>query len=460
MDQTKSRVLLSLLAAIGVGFAACASENTILATSPRGDTIQVRQALDSLAERIDTIIVDGDTVIVTVVDTVIQPSDTVFTTVTVVDTLTGDTVEVVDTVINYDTIIQTRIDTIILVDTIYQVDTVFVVRSLNFGLSELVMNLGETRDLDVTVTNALGYPVPPQNPINWFSANPNIATVDAQGVVSAELEGSTEVFAVDDVDGLSTSIGVQVVDPRTTPDTGGTTPASGDWTFTNVPSGLPLLDRNAFAELEAPEWGIRFNQSDRSPEIVSTQTPIDNTVLRQWWSGVPDSWSPHYAFINLPAVSEAFFGIIFRLSPNWDWGTGNGWSKWFTVLSGAGNAWWGFEGPGGVGRNVTQRRQTLAPNFAHQWLAGTAATRAFIQPVFNNGEWVKIELYINTRPGEERVRAWMNGELVLNGVPQWGSSVPPIQQLKLGSTLGGGSGLPTLDSRYFADYALVESYGR
>ena len=120
----------------------------------------------------------------------------------------------------------------------------------------------------------------------------------------------------------------------------------------------------------------------------------------------------------------------------------------------------GFVGPGGIGRNPTQRGQTEAPGFSHQWTSGTRDTQTFTQPWFDNGEWVKLEMYINLRPGEERVRAWMNDVLVLDGVPDWGGSTPPIGELKLGSTLGGGSGLPTLDVRYYADYALVETYGR
>ena len=311
------------------------------------------------------------------------------------------------------------------------------------------LDLGSSLSLSAAAYDGSGSELDGLTP-TWSSSNTNVLSVSAQGVAVGRNEGTATVTA--EVQGYTETMTVSVV-------AGGGSSAPSTWAFTNVPSGLALHDRNNFTQLRPSGWDLRFNQSNRSPEIVSTTTPVDGTALRQWWSGVSDSWSPHYAKIDFPQTNEAFFGVIYRISPDWDWGTGNGWSKWFTVLSGAGNAWWGSAGPGGVGRSATQRLQTQAPDFADQWQSGTQVVRAFRQPAVRNGDWMKLEMYINIRPGEYRVMAWVNDELVLDGVPNW-SSPPAIHQLKLGSTLGGGSGLPTLDSRYWAEYALVETYLR
>ena len=344
---------------------------------------------------------------------------------------------------------------------------------LDSAVAELVtIDVGQTASLSASGITALGFVIDIDD-VTWNSTQPLVASVDGSGRMRGHSPGTTVVSASVQVDTITVVGTLPAVindtttvfpdpdpDPDPPPPPPPPPPSPGDWSFNNIPSGMPMIDSNNFTELRAPGWDIAFNQSDRSPEIVNIPTPVDNSVIRQWWSGVPDSWSPHYPYLRTPQLNEAFFGVIFRLSPEWDWGTGNGWSKWFTVLSGAGNAWWGFVGPGGIGRNPTQRGQTEAPGFSHQWTSGTRDTQTFTQPWFDNGEWVKLEMYINLRPGEERVRAWMNDVLVLDGVPDWGGSTPPIGELKLGSTLGGGSGLPTLDVRYYADYALVETYGR
>ncbi len=231
-------------------------------------------------------------------------------------------------------------------------------------------------------------------------------------------------------------------------------------TFTNVPDGFGLADRNDFTELTPEGWNIRTNQSDRPPELVETASPCGGSVARQWWSGVDDTWSPDYLGVELPSPTQVFFGVVYRVSPEWDAGEGPGWTKWFTVINGEGNAWWGSAPPGAPGeRTMTERFQFAPPGFSHQFAAGTRDTSAFAtEPIITHGEWVKLELFLDLREGNYAVRAWVNGTLVTDGVPEFDVIPSPLQELKLGSTLGGGSGLTTLDERYWAEYDVVATY--
>ena len=241
---------------------------------------------------------------------------------------------------------------------------------------------------------------------------------------------------------------------------GGAGGASGLCSFGNVPPDLTVYDRNDFNELTPNPWEVRTNQSDRGPELASTASPCGGGVARQWWSGVDDSWSPDYLGLPLPAPHRVFFGVVYRLSPEWDFGTGTGWTKWFTVINGEGNAWWGSAPPGAPdARTQAERFQLSPPGFSHQFSVGTRDTSAFATaPNIDNGEWMKLEMYLDLRPGEYAVRAWVNGTLVTDGVPDFDAPPTPLQELKLGSTLGGGSGLASLDERYWAEYALVETF--
>lgn len=261
------RYFLTAMAAVGLGLASCAADDVIININPdSGDSIEFSIPFDSLSETVDTIVVDGDTIILIVLDTVITPSDTVlvpvFDTILVVDTVlqvdtlvdtvdfvgtiidagTGDTTFVLiqdsiivigvdtafivvvdtlettvfDTVIQFDTVFEERVDTTITVDTVLVVDTVWEPRpELGFGSDELELEIGESVTLKVTVLNALGQPVPAEA-LDWLSAAPSIATVSNVGRVTGVSEGSTDIFAIADGAGLSASITTSVADTAST----------------------------------------------------------------------------------------------------------------------------------------------------------------------------------------------------------------------------------------------------
>jgi len=233
LESIRFRGLTTALVVVSV-MLACAADDVIININPdSGDSIVFSVPFDSLFESVDTIIIDGDTIILTVLDTIITPGDTVVLTVTdtveVVDTIidsgTGDTTFVVDTVVEtsvdtvfvFDTVFETQTDTIIQVDTLVVVDTVVLApRELGFGVEALALEVGESQSLEVTITNLLGQPVP-SGELTWLSSSPAIAAVNQAGTVTAVSMGSSEVFAIAEQAGLSATIGVEVSDPMPPP---------------------------------------------------------------------------------------------------------------------------------------------------------------------------------------------------------------------------------------------------
>ncbi|MEN8375213.1 MAG: fibronectin type III domain-containing protein [Gemmatimonadota bacterium] len=82
----------------------------------------------------------------------------------------------------------------------------------------LALDIGATRRLQATATDASGNALP--RPITWRSADPSIATVDGNGLVSALAEGTVDITAeMGSVDGSATvsvsSVPAVAVDPAT-----------------------------------------------------------------------------------------------------------------------------------------------------------------------------------------------------------------------------------------------------
>ena len=255
--MTLPRWSLPAAALAAVLAVSCTIEDVLVDVNPgSGDSLQFSIPFDSLVQRVDTLLVDGDTVIIVVTDTVFTPGDTVVVSVTdtlrttdtlvvvdtlreerittVIDTITGDTVRIVDTVnvitfdttVVFDTVVVTRLDTVIQIDTVVvtttdtvvQVDTVVRVDtvvtpppSLSFGAKSLALKVGETQTVSVTMTNALGYPVTPSL-LSWFSTNSAVASTTSSGAVTGKAAGSASVIAVAAVEGLSATLPVEVRD--------------------------------------------------------------------------------------------------------------------------------------------------------------------------------------------------------------------------------------------------------
>lgn len=228
MDRFTGTAVAFALASTA-SFSACAPDTTTIALPQAGDTIQFSVPWDSISENVDTMLISGDTVVVTVTDTVLSPPDTVL--IPVVDTVINgnDTVFVnsTDTIVSIDTVIVTTVDTVVTVDTIIVVDTVISPPpTLDFGVNSLELPLGASRTVSVTVVNALGVPVP-VGTVTWLSGDPSIASVNQNARVTGVTEGSTDIFAIADAEGLSASLPVSVVDTTTIPPP--PPPAQGVW---------------------------------------------------------------------------------------------------------------------------------------------------------------------------------------------------------------------------------------
>ncbi len=286
MSISSGAKTLALICTLSWVAVSCAVDDVIININPSGDSITFLVPWDSIDERVDTIIIDGDTIILYVIDTVIAPVDTILipildtlvqidtVVVTIIDTQTvsdtvfqsvleptvdsvsGDTTfvlitdtiidfievitfvtdtafvtdtvveTIVDTVVRFDTVIETSTDTVIQLDTIVLVDTVITPPpTLDFGAESITLEVGEAVVLQVSLTNALGLPVP-QTEVEWFSGNPVVASVAQGGTVSGLSTGSAQVFAIAASAGLSSFLLVLVEDnsPPAPPPDGNPTP--------------------------------------------------------------------------------------------------------------------------------------------------------------------------------------------------------------------------------------------
>ena len=206
---------------------------------------------------------------------------------------------------------------------------------LDPNFQALMMEPGDSVALSVTLTNALGYPVPVTS-VSWFSDNPPIADVNDEGLVWALSPGTATIFAVESENGLSAGVPVEVVSdtteealpPLPPPEPGSMVYGPGP----NHPSGLiPFFSANAsstdlnthgdFFTAETPAW--ERNVSIVADEDFEQQRALKFTIQPDE-SGffaltANNNWTTYRPSTNLyPGWNGEELGLLSELYLYWE----------------------------------------------------------------------------------------------------------------------------------------------
>ena len=432
--------------AAGVGVACGTTDTIIVAVTSGGDTIQLTQT-DSIVVSIDTI-TPGDTTVIVRVDTVLVGRDTVL--VQRVDTVVSgvDTVfnVVLDSIIQFDTIVVTTTDTTVVYDTVFVADTVYLPpATLQFGQGQLALNLGGATTISVTLVNALGLPVP-TGPLTWISDNTAVARVNQTGTVTGVGVGNAYIYAFAQ-DGTSGRLAVQVTSAA--PQPAGTfrrNLPSGWTTVTDYGFDDPLLahqdgvqrvSRLGSSGWEVTDWGLVGGDVRRTADALSPYSP--GYVLEEVYPAHLSGQGPDkVTFSQVPNGAKVYVSWVMKWDATFNHNTTSEKLIYFNYGS---TNYVLFEFLYGVemmynlpeaGGYPHLRANRMPPNqFGH----GNAP------PV--NGVWIEYEIMFDQTTGT--VQWWKDG--VLRG-SHTGRAVPRIVNLEIAATWGGGGDKQGVSSRY------------
>lgn len=173
--------------------------------------------------------------------------------------------------------------------------------SITISQTELALEIGEGRVSSATLSAAVGAPEASNKHVNWSSEDEKVAVVDANGVVAAIGNGTTNIVA-STVNGVTATCTVTVTTPATAIAIGNESLTIGKKeTFSPLPQLTPETSTDATHYVSSDEKVVRVNEdgtltgvSKGSADITATtdsgvSTTVTVTVKKSPWklSGVP-----------------------------------------------------------------------------------------------------------------------------------------------------------------------------
>ena len=173
--------------------------------------------------------------------------------------------------------------------------------SITVSQTELALEIGEGRVSSATLSAVVGNPEATNKHVNWSSEDEKVAVVDANGVVAAIGNGTTNIVA-STVNGITAKCAVTVTTPATAIAIGNKSLTIGKKeTFSLIPQLTPETSTDATHYVSSDEKIVRVNDDGTltgvakgSAEITATTdsgvtTTVTVTVKKAPWklSGVP-----------------------------------------------------------------------------------------------------------------------------------------------------------------------------
>jgi hypothetical protein len=233
----------------------------------------------------------------------------------------------------------------------------------------------------------------PMLPVTWASANPAVALVDANGLVTAVAPGTATITAK--AQGRIDSATVAVVPPGT-----------GPWP--NEPSGFRVITDQPWDLLTSLGWFVQFGAGAISADPTARFSPP--AVLQIAYPvGFGGGEAPGTLAHELGGLKQVYAGIWWKVSNPWQGHNTNVNKIQYMFTSGAGSMFMSMYGhPGGP------YELRVFPQF-------TQAAGDWLMPNVNHipitlGSWHRIEwlLIFNTTndPPNGICRWWLDGQLI------------------------------------------------
>lgn len=311
-----------------------------------------------------------------------------------------------------------------------------VVRSVRVTPSEPTLMLGDQVRLSAVPLDASGAVVQDVSTV-WSSADPGIAEVAGDGLVTALADGMVRITAM-----AGGATGQAMVNVTSTP------PASDAWP--NEPSVFTrIVDQpwNALGGIWDLLWGtVRVVQDSTAPGSPPNVLQVDFPV------GFIGSSAPGTEAVALPAVRQVYVGIWWMASDPWQGHPSNSNKIQYLFTGEDGSmAMIMYGSPGGP------YELRVFPDWHGQWLTPNVGDGTISLGTWHRIEWLVVYGPSNDPPSGI-VRWWLDGVLV-GDYANVRLSNSPLIQYKLAPVWGGAETVVKLENDFFR-YDHIRISGR